>query len=368
MKCKKCGYVLNGDEKFCPNCGSSIRKKRKKRFLLFPLLIVIVGAIIMVGYVRNQNLNEVIEISAKELLKEDTIDQYKRNPLVIHGYLYSDYDGKYYMTGSENSKDTTLQIFYDSKVLNNELGSGSSITVKGKLDDKDSYSMHCSSLKVDKKIERNHEFTDVKQLINVIKKYEDIKINVQGFLKANEDNHIYLTNEDESANIDIPNLDLETFEAYADQYGTMAEVEGFIRKKDDTYVLEYEKLNQNEYTKKINEENKKAEDAENTEDADDALDDEYFTSQFEVWNIAENPERFNGKKVMVIGVLGANMQQLPSGGMSITLSSSLDPSKYIILEGNEVYRMPSMSRVDCYGEIYYENNEIHMIVESFIGA
>ena len=83
MKCKKCGYVLNGDEKFCPNCGSSIRKKRKKRFLLFPLLIVIVGAIIMVGYVRNQNLNEVIEISAKELLKQDTIDQYKRNFVIL---------------------------------------------------------------------------------------------------------------------------------------------------------------------------------------------------------------------------------------------------------------------------------------------
>ena len=347
MKCKNCGYTLDGDEKFCPNCGSTIRKKRKKWILLLPLLIIVLGVFLGAGYVRNEKLNEVIEISAKELLKEDALEEYKSNPLIVHGYLYSDYDGNYYVVPSENATETTLRIFYDESILNNEVGSGTKITIEGKLDADSHYSMHCTSLKIKEKVERNLEFTDVKQLKDVIATYENLSIKVQGYLMVDDDNHIYLANEDESATIDIPNLDLATVSTYADLHGAMVEVSGIVRKQEDTYVLEYEKLNQNEYTQKIN-------------------DDEYFSRQFEVWNVAQNPGRFDGKKVMVMGVIGYDLRKLPSGQMALTLDSSLDSSKYIIVEGDEANRLPAMSQVDCYGEIYYDGDEIHLIIESFI--
>ena len=29
VKCESCGIVLNGDEKFCPECGSKVNKEKK---------------------------------------------------------------------------------------------------------------------------------------------------------------------------------------------------------------------------------------------------------------------------------------------------------------------------------------------------
>ena len=67
--CRNCGQVLNGNEKYCPNCGNFIRKKYKiQSFLVVSIVLIAVsllGISLIIG-LYGRKTSEQVTVSANE--------------------------------------------------------------------------------------------------------------------------------------------------------------------------------------------------------------------------------------------------------------------------------------------------------------
>ena len=64
--CRNCGQVLNGNEKYCPNCGNFVRKKGKMKYVLAVLIILIavclLGICLIIGLRGRKTSEKVTDI------------------------------------------------------------------------------------------------------------------------------------------------------------------------------------------------------------------------------------------------------------------------------------------------------------------
>ena len=105
MFCSNCGYKLNGNAKFCPQCGVKIAKKSKKAIVIvLSLLMFLIVAILLSLYFINKE--ELFVKKEQVISKDEKVNSNKEE--VIYSSQVKSY--KLYF-GEENSYSETVSIY-----------------------------------------------------------------------------------------------------------------------------------------------------------------------------------------------------------------------------------------------------------------
>lgn len=349
MKCKKCGYEISENDRFCENCGAQIIKeelnqkteepmskqntkevnvgKKKKSIMKKVFAAVAVVTVILIMSVIYVVYPNDIKMEAEELAallnNEDTEDtaQYYFDNLYIHGYIVrrqnsSDEEGYYALTSDINNLDNmdAVIIFSYDKEIDSDLGTGSEVTIQGRLVDEGDEDipleiLHVENIEVHNKVEPVHIFTSTTDLIEESVEYLNKKVQVLGKLVITNMSGAYITNERLVDSIWLYGISSsELFDAY--QRGDWCNIKGKLILDNGTLALEVESIEQNEYT--------------------DELSINY--DDISVDYLLQHAEQLAGAYVTVIGNLGMDYTEVAPGVFEPVLYND-DISDYVQLSG-----------------------------------
>ncbi len=267
MKCKKCGHEINEGDLFCENCGSPIEvqekniqksKGNKKTKIFIGVILVIILVLCGLFYIGSKPKD--IKMEASELLKvinsedEKKVEEYYGDNLYVHGYLVRDTrehsnnekDGYHILVPSmENLEDSSdFVLFTYEGELDENIGTGSEVTVQGKLGKKNEDSsdlLIAEEIKIIKKEEPVYEI-DFEKLDE---KYIGKKVQICGRMIDLLGKGHYITDLELNNALELKGLTEQEFTSYF-KNGSMATIIGTLKEDGK---LEVENITQNDYSK-----------------------------------------------------------------------------------------------------------------------
>lgn len=385
-KCESCGFGIDENDKFCQNCGSKVtndkkleeknvnlnknssnevekieneqevevpKSKKKRNLMILGIFVILV--IVSVFLWKTLSQPKDIKIEASELaslILEEKEEQYFSDNLFVHGYLVRDTrktnneDDEYYILVSDmndvNDEDKILIFNYD-KGLEDSLGTGSEITIQGKIKtDKEGYSMGLltvSKVEVHKKVEPIKEFESTTELISQSDKYLNKNVAVTGQLVITNMSGTYITDEKIVDSIWLYGISSsELFDVQ--QRGEWCIVKGKLILDGSNLAIEVDTVEQNDFTDElsINYEN---------------ISLDYLNSHF---------NQLMNKNISVIGKLGMSDIEVENGRYAPVLHNE-DLSKFIELEGKKPNIGNCLAVV--YGRLEQRDNNLVLVADSY---
>lgn len=374
MKCKNCGFEISEDDKFCENCGCKIEKKeivehknetekledtpkeitkievseklnyqsnkevKKEENKLLDknkgnntkiIIGVVIGILILFGGLFVLNLKpKDVQIEVGELYKSinEESDEFYSDNLFVHGYIFRDTrdvseekKGYYTLVSNPdalNNPEAEFEyvLFTIEEGLDENLGSGSEVTIKGKLikEDENRYVniVQAEELTVHNQVEPIHVFNSTSELIDQSDKYLNKTVKVLGKLIITNMSGSYVTDEKIVDSIWLYGISSsELFDVQ--QRGEWCIVTGKLILDGSTLAIEVENIEQNEDT-----------DLMGLEFNDISI--EYAERNF---------DKLKGKEVSIRGGIGQTLKEKEPGVYVVALED-FDTGKLMELIGN----------------------------------
>lgn len=365
MICKKCGCeIKDEDAVYCPNCGEKVIKQnnvaqeeamkrngnyeradfnkttRKKTTVKNKILIVVtivIIAVIAVQFLKQSN--KPIKVEASSLSKDisdDSTAKYKNKTLEVHGYLIRnaqqlDNPNYYYILVSDlNNYDfediDSEVIFSVDGGLDKSLGTGSELTITGKMQLKDDNHVSdmiivasTDDIEIKKSVEPIVNVGDIDDLIDNSSNYIGKKITVTGVV-ATDSEDMMICNSDYSVGVILNGISEKEIYTKAD-LNTWVIVTGTFNIKGQSLIIKVDDIEVNDIMNDLN-----PDQVCKLYDADDQ-------DAYSVDEILENPNCFIGKYVTVYGQIPQAVQYDNNGNPYEPLYAD-DSDGYILLEGD----------------------------------
>lgn len=307
MKCVNCGTQVSENDVFCQNCGKKIEREstsiienknedivkeeekvsdkpnqQKKGSSLGILLLVILAAVIYFMFPKTYSM-EANELYKELFVEENT--KYQKGTLEVHGYLLLTNDpevfclaSNYVEVGSQLLGVDAIDFTWEN--YDNTLGSGSELTVKGKLAD-DGTTLIAEEIVIHKAVDPLLKVDSIDELLGNADYYLGKIIEVPARLTITNMNGSYIS-DDYMVNVawlyGISNQEL------ADVYleGSWCVVKGKLILDGSNYAIEVKDVFQNEFTKEQNEIS-------------------FYNSEHSVDMVFENPDKYIGKEFYLYG-------------------------------------------------------------------
>ena len=367
MKCKNCGKELNDNDIYCTSCGAKVdnlqipsnnHKKEKKIIKLCGIIVLIVVVVVLIiAGIMFLTKPKDIEIEANDLadlIAEKQADKYYSDNLYVRGYLYRDpsktanEEGYFILVSDLNDvndsglTDQMILFSYD-KGLDEDLGTGSEITVQGNLrKDSDGNATQIligEKIIVHKKVKFVKSFGSTTELIEQSENYLNKKVTVLGKLFITNSFGAYISDEKLVDSIWLYKIsNSELFETQ--QRGDWCIVTGKLIIDGSNLAIEVDSVEQNDFTDELSL-------------RFDNLDLEYIES---------HSEQLIGKEISVVGNLGMDFTEVESGRYAPALYNE-DSSKFIELTGKNPDIGNCLALV--YGRLEERNGRIVLDVDEY---
>ncbi|MCR0613020.1 zinc ribbon domain-containing protein [[Clostridium] innocuum] len=361
MKCKKCGYEIQDDDVFCPNCGMKIDKdeemekseippndeavkevsveeevkdekidntkrshhnSKKKLFIILSTIVAIIIIGVITFFVLNQPKDIEIEASElSELMNNGEAKKYGGDHLFVHGYLLrvDDENNRYALKGNKDDLENILIFTYD-KGLDDEIGDNSELIVTGELGeykDVDMTLLLGEEIQVKKKEERFIDAGDTTSLLKNKNEYLNKKVTVTGKMVITNAHGVYITDRKISDSVWLYGISVQEALKYEKEYGSWCTVSGTFFKDDQGLeTIQFEAFIQNEALEALNEE-------------------EISNSQYSVDDVLNNPEKFLDKKIAIYGKLPQSITYDHSGNPNPAIFNETTDN-FIVLKGEKI--------------------------------
>ena len=270
MYCRTCGAEIAAEDKYCQKCGSvneeaypemqqELTKEKTKKKYGFIIGGILIGVLVLVlgVFFMKPTIHEVDVATASSMIYSDEMESYYGDEFHIRGILVKDdrdnkNDNYYSLVASleeMNAEDIDIVVFVYNQEIAEQVGTGSEIIIKGKLNEESgSGTIIVDEIEVLK--EESIYYTDMETILADLDFYEGKKIVVTGrlyreLLKVQD--WLFDVGGNQGIQVD-GNVITDDFIKYLRE-GSVGIVSGTIVDTPDGKKFKIEKFEQNEQTK-----------------------------------------------------------------------------------------------------------------------